>query len=240
MASGARDDKAKVPVEWLLGLVDKALTIGSDAVVAVLKRARKQWPDADPATLLKTLERSYLGSMTGGGAAVGGAAAARGLGTGASIALSLGETATFLEASLLLSLASAEIRGVSFDGLDQRRMLLFTIMLGNSGSSFVELMAARTGRHWGLRMAEGVPLETIKAINKVLGPRFVTRYGTRQGIVVLGRSLPFGVGAAIGGVGNYLIAQTVVSATRKAFGPAPESWPTRLYLSSDEPGDTTP
>jgi hypothetical protein len=62
-------------------------------------------------------------------------------------------------------------------------------------------------------------------MNKTLGYRFVTKYGTKQGILVLGREVPFGIGAAIGGGGNYLIGQGSVRAARKAFGPPPPDWP---------------
>ncbi len=70
-----------------------------------------------------------------------------------------------------------------------------------------------------------MPLSTIKQINKVLGRNFVTRYGTTQGILVLGKVVPFGIGAVIGGGANLLIAETTVRTTRHAFGPAPTVWP---------------
>ncbi len=42
-------------------------------------------------------------------------------------------------------------------------------------------------------------MATLRQINSVLGKNFVTKYGTKQGIIVLGRVAP--------------------------FGPAPQSWP---------------
>ncbi|SMD09462.1 hypothetical protein [Lentzea albidocapillata] len=70
-----------------------------------------------------------------------------------------------------------------------------------------------------------MPTATLKQINKVLGRNFITKYGTRQGIVVLGRAVPFGIGALIGGGANATMAALAVRASRRAFGPAPESWP---------------
>jgi hypothetical protein len=58
-----------------------------------------------------------------------------------------------------------------------------------------------------------------------LGEHFVTKYGTKQGIIVLGRVAPFGIGAVIGGGANAAIAALTVKAGRRAFGSPPTSWP---------------
>ncbi|MFD7648604.1 hypothetical protein ACWEPO_13420 [Streptomyces albidoflavus] len=78
-----------------------------------------------------------------------------------------------------------------------------------------------------------MPTATLRQINKVLGRNFVTKYGTRQGIVVLGRVAPFVIGAVIGGGANAALASLAVRAGRRAFGPAPEQW----SPSWDEPLD---
>lgn len=74
-------------------------------------------------------------------------------------------------------------------------------------------------------MVAQVPTATLRQIDKVLGRNFVTKYGTRQGIVVLGRVAPFGIGAVIGGGANAALASLAVRAGRRAFGPAPGEWP---------------
>ncbi|MCP2244849.1 hypothetical protein [Lentzea aerocolonigenes] len=42
---------------------------------------------------------------------------------------------------------------------------------------------------------------------------------------MLGRAVPFGIGALIGGAANATVATLAVRAARRVFGPAPESWP---------------
>ncbi|WBC15865.1 hypothetical protein O7600_03215 [Micromonospora sp. WMMA1998] len=74
-------------------------------------------------------------------------------------------------------------------------------------------------------MVAKVPSETLKQINKVLGKHFVTKYGTKQGIIVLGRVAPFGIGALIGGGANAALATLAVRAGRRAFGSPPPTWP---------------
>jgi hypothetical protein len=58
----------------------------------------------------------------------------------------------------------------------------------------------------------------------MLGRNFITKYGTRQGIIVLGMVVPFGIGAVIGGGANLVLAETAIRASRRAFGPPPEFW----------------
>ncbi|GBF17771.1 hypothetical protein Br6_05178 [Rhodococcus sp. Br-6] len=95
-----------------------------------------------------------------------------------------------------------------------------TILAGGGGSAFFGKAAARTWPYLGKLLTNAVPASTIRSANRVLGRNFVTRYGTRQGILVLCKSAPFGIGAAVGAGGNILLAQTIVKATRKAIAVA--------------------
>lgn len=163
----------------------------------------------------------YVGTFATTGAAAGGAAAAPGVGTGIALALSAGE----LELSALFVLSVAEVHGVPVDEIERRRTLVPGILLGEFGSKTINKMAERTGQHWARQLVSAVPTATLKQINKVLGKNFVTKYGTKQGIIVLGRAVPFGIGAVNGGAANATVAALAVRAARRAFGPAPEEWP---------------
>ncbi|UOX85864.1 hypothetical protein MUY14_29320 [Amycolatopsis sp. FBCC-B4732] len=183
-----------------------------------IARARRRNPDATPAEVVRTLERMYVSAPAGTGAAVGATAAAPAVGTGVTLALSAGEAFSSLELSTLFVLSVA-----------------MGILLGQSGSSAIAGKAAeRTGQHWARQLVSKVPATTLKQINGVLGKNFVTEYGTKQGIIVLGRVAPFGIGAAIGGGANATVAAMAVRAARRAFGPAPEAWP-EIELDSTPP-----
>ncbi|WP_421677341.1 hypothetical protein [Streptomyces sp. LaBMicrA B280] len=166
----------------------------------------------------------YVSALTGTGAAVGGTAAAPGVGTGVALALSAGEALSSLELTALFALSIAEVHGVPIDEVERRRTIVMGIMLGGTGSTTITKIAERTGQHWGRQVVARVPVETLRQINKILGKNFVTKYGTKQGIIVLGRVAPFGIGAVIGGSANAAIATLAVRASRRAFGPAPMSW----------------
>jgi hypothetical protein len=51
--------------------------------------------------------------------------------------------------------------------------------------------------------------------------RFVKHFAASGSAGVIGKALPFGVGAAVGGIGNHMLGRQVVRAARQAFGPAP-------------------
>ncbi|GAA3489600.1 hypothetical protein [Streptomyces cremeus] len=209
----------------VLALLDKAIAAQSLLVHKNIARARQRNPDATPEQVIRALERMYVSALTGTGAAVGGTAAAPGVGTGVALAMSAGEVFSSLELSALYALSVAEVHGVPIDEIERRRTIVLGVMLGGSGSATINKAAGRTGAHWGRQVVAKVPAETLKQINKVLGRNFVTKYGTKQGIIVLGRVAPFGIGAAIGGGANAAMASLAVRSARRAFGPAPATWP---------------
>ncbi|WP_432149046.1 hypothetical protein [Streptomyces sp. bgisy029] len=227
MATGTFDEQ--VPEEAIRGqrvlaLLDKAVEAQSSLVRKNIVRARQRNPEATPAEVIRNLERMYVSALTGTGAAVGGTAAAPGVGTGIALALSAGETLTSLEMSALFALSIAEVHGVPIDEIERRRTIVMGVMLGGSGSATITKVAERTGQHWGRQVVAKVPVETLRQINKVLGKNFVTKFGTKQGIIVLGRVAPFGIGAVIGGGANAAMGAFAVRAARRAFGPAPTTW----------------
>lgn len=228
MATGALDEPVPtvaVRGQQVLDLLDKAIDKQSPLVCKNIARARQRNPDATPAQVIRNLERMYVSALTGMGAAVGGAAAAPGVGTGVALALSAGEAFSSLELSSLYALSIAEVHGVPIDEIERRRTIVMGIMLGGTGSATIAKVAERTGQHWGRQVVAKVPVETLRQINRILGRNFVTKFGTKQGIIVLGRVVPFGIGAVIGGGANATIATLTVRAGRLAFGSPPTSWP---------------
>ena len=172
MATDAHDGpvpEAAVRGQRVLDLLDKAIDLQSPLVRKNIARARQRNPEATPAEVIRNLERMYVSALTGTGAAVGGAAAAPGVGTGVALALSAGEALSSLELSALFALSIAEVHGVPIDEIERRRTIVMGIMLGGSGSATITKVAERTGQHWGRQVVAKVPAETLRQINKILG-----------------------------------------------------------------------
>ncbi len=165
----------------VLDLLDKAIDIQTPLVRKNIARARQRNPEASPAQVIRTLEKMYVSAVTGTGAAVGGTAAAPGVGTGVALALSAGETFSTLELSALFALSVAEVHGVPIDEIERRRTIVMGIMLGGGGSATISKVAERTGQHWGRQVVAKVPVETLRQINKILGKNFIRSTGPSRG-----------------------------------------------------------
>lgn len=208
--------------------VDKALGVTRPTVLKHIDKARRKRPDATPAEVIDALGRRFTTTVAGTGAAAGASAAAPGVNLPVSVALAAGDATGFMAAAMLYVLALAEIYDIPVDDLDRRKTLLLGVLLGDAGVEAVHKVAGRTGKHWAGKIVTAIPSSSIKQVNKVLGPRFVTKYGSRQGVLVLGKQVPFGFGAAIGSAGNAMFARFTVRSANRAFGPAPDVWPARL------------
>ena len=57
---------------------------------------------------------------------------------------------------------------------------------------------------------------------------FIKRFIVRQGAGMLGRVVPFGVGAVVGGLANRVMGKGVVRAAQNLFGPLPATIPGAL------------
>lgn len=221
---------------------ERLLSVQRPLVVAHVKSIRRMHPDASPERVIQILERRYLIAVTSGGAAVGASAVIPGVGTAASLALSGVETAGFLEASALFAQSVTEVHGIAVTDPERARTLVMAMMLGTAGADLVRQFAGQaTGRgqgrsgFWGEMVTSRLPKAAMGQIGDRIRKSFIRRFVARQGGSILGRAIPFGVGAVIGGTGNHLLGRRVIDSSREAFGPPPPAFPLVL-----EPGVATP
>lgn len=91
----------------LIDSIDKAVRVQHSAVVNHVQRIRRRHPGATPAEIVAALEKKYVATVTSTGAAVGAVAAAPGVGSAVALALTVAESAAFLETTALFTLAVA-------------------------------------------------------------------------------------------------------------------------------------
>lgn len=197
-------------------------------VRANLRRMRRRFPEASPAELAFKLDRDFVNAVTGSGAAIGATAVIPGIGTLASLGISAGATVMFLEASALYALSIAELHGVHLDDPERAQTAVMAIMLGEEGTSLMQSFAGHAlGRgstpmnNWGVVLGKNVPSAAVKTIGLRIQKMFIKRLMLSHGGAMIGRLVPFGVGAVIGGAGNLLMGRSIVKATKIAFGPPP-------------------
>lgn len=202
--------------------LERALTTQRRPVIAYVRRLRRR---LSPEQAVARLDRRYLAGVAGIGAASGGVAALPGVGTAAALASGVAEVAAFVEATAVYVTGLAEIYGLGVDDPEVRRTLVLGIVLGDAGAVAIEAAGAAETR-WAQVIARGVVgRESIGRVNKLLLGQFVRRFGTRQGALLIGRALPFGVGAGIGALGNAAFGRAAIRSARRAFGPPPQLWP---------------
>lgn len=222
---GAALDKAHDAARKAIAKIDDVTT---DKVIAHIQWVTRNNPATAPEQIIRSLGREYTLTVATIGVGTGAIAAAPAVGTAGAIGYAAFDIGTFTAASALYALSVAEIHGVRLAEPERRRMLVMAVLAGNSGVVTLEKAAGRTGAHWGKSVVAKIPAAQLRQINKVLGKNFVTKYGTKQGILVLGKVVPAGIGAAIGGAGNAAFARLTIRAARQAFGPAPARLPAHL------------
>jgi hypothetical protein len=219
---------------FLVRVLDRVIRVQRPAVVAHIRSVRLRHPDATPAEIARILERRYLAAVTTGGAAVGATAVVPGFGTAVTLGLSGAETVGFLEATALFAQSLAEVHGIALETPDRARALVLTLMLGDEGVNLVRQLASQAAgastrsAYWGELVTKTLPRAAVGPLLDRLKTSFVHHFAARGGASLIGKALPFGVGAAIGGAGNHILGRRVVAASRKAFGAAPAVLPAEL------------
>lgn len=214
--------------------LDKALAIQRPVVLAYLDRVRVKRPEATPAKVIEQLERRYLAAVVGIGGASGAAAAIPGVGTAAAVATGAAEIAGFVSATAMYVLAVAEVHGVPISDPEVRRALVLAVLLGEGATIALEGAAGRAP-HWAQVIGRTTSKDKIAGVNRRLAHLLLTRFGARQGVLLIGRALPLGIGAGIGAVGNAALARTAVASARRAFGPAPATMAPRVIDAEPVP-----
>ena len=224
----------------MIRALDRVLAIQRPVVVAHLRSIRLRHPAASTAEIVRILERRYLTAVTTGGAAVGATAVVPGIGTGVTLALSGVETVGFLEATALFAQSVTEVHGIPVENPDRARALVLTLMLGKEGIDLVAQLAGQASgkgatrdRYWGELVTKTLPRAAVGPLVDRLKTAFVHQFAAKGGASFLGKALPFGIGAVIGGAGNNILGRRVLINSRRAFGVPPLRLPPDLEPRPD-------
>ena len=242
-AHNAMFDAAGQPRPGLHNVLLKAVEVQRPLVLANIRRLQRKHPRASAAQLAAILERDYLLAVTGGGALVGSAAVIPGVGTAAALGISAAAAVGFLEATALYSTALAELHGVRMVDPDRASTLVMAVMLGEEGTELLSSLSGQAAgrgkgptQAWTAAFTRRVPLAGFGTVRAKIQTMFLRSLMKKQGTAWLGRALPFGIGAVVGGVGNRLMARAVVANAKEAFGPMPDTIPGELRALANTTG----
>ena len=242
MAAGAAFDERGNPTPMVHGMLLRAVEVQRPLVLANLRRLRKSHPQATAFELSQRLERDFLSGVSTGGAAIGATAIIPGIGTVAALSISAAATVVFLEATALYAQSIAELHGVRLANPESAQLAVMAIILGDEGQAMLQGLtghALGNGKTpmqaWGKTFSKNVPLASIKSLVAPMQKRFLRKMAVKGSASVVGKALPFGVGAVIGGAGNYMMGRAVIASAERAFGPAPLEIPSLLLAELDTP-----
>ncbi len=221
-AGGTVFEKDGTPKASVLRAMERAVEVQRPLVLANIRRLQRKHPQATPAELVSIVEKHYLNTVTGGGAAVGATAVVPAIGTVAALGLSAAATVGFLEATALYAQSVAELHGVHLSDPERSRTMVMAIMLGEEGTAMMQSVAGRGGKPWASSLGK-MPSGVMGSVGSSIRKQFMKRVIARQGTALLGRALPLGIGAVVGGAGNHAMGKGVIKAARRAFGPVPET-----------------
>lgn len=236
---GARDRANAKATEWATRLAarlstDDALRISSAMLASVDEVSQHRWDAAKvraaaaPGSLrpekIDSVTSSFTRELGLAGAAAGAAAAAPMVGTVTTLASTVAELGWFTARAGDLILTIAAIHGRPDPTVDERRAWVLAVLLYGSSArdEFARTLneasvgvAPTVGRH--------IPVTTLQVANRMMSKIFVRRYGTKRGLVALGRLMPVGLGAVIGGTANYVTIRTLARHADQFFARLPYS-----------------
>lgn len=185
-------------------------------------RLHRKHPDRSPAGIEQGLELRYLTIVTVSGTLAGLSAAVPGVGTLIGLAVSGVESVFFLETSALYAASVGAVHGMQELPAKQRRTLVAGVVLGESGEELLGKNASQSARDWATTVADKLPV--VRSIDNAMAKRFIVQFIVKRGVLMFGKTLPAGIGAVIGAVGNRALAKSVIANGQRTFGPAPTSW----------------
>jgi hypothetical protein len=108
----------------------------------------------------------------------------------------------------------AHMRGYDLKD-DQVKTFVFLCLTGQAATDILKQSGLKFGMALAKEAIKKIPGEVIKAINKAVGFRLVTKFG-QKGIVNLGKAVPL-VGGVIGGAFDGIGTNTIGKTAKKVF-----------------------
>ena len=220
-------DENGEPTEGFEKALSTVLAVQRPLVLKNIQRLAAKHPGESPERLAERLGQQYLTTVTGAGAAVGGTAIVPGIGTVAALGLSGAAVVGFMEATALYAQSLAELHGITTQDPQRAQALVMALMLGDDAKELLREAAAKAGRPYdpqsslnalaGTASGTGISAFVVDRLKRT----FMRKMLLRQGAGFVGRAVPFGVGAVIGGVGNRAMGKAVMENAAELFGPLP-------------------
>ena len=208
------------PGKVVLAVVGKAVETRWDEALRTAGRTPGRTVDEKVAAISST----FVKQLAALGAAAGGTAAVPGVGTLAALGATTAELGafTFRSAEMILTIAAAH--GHTEAEVEQRRAWVLSVLaFGDDAAIGFEEVSTKLAAGMTLQAARSGGNSWFQTVNRYLGRKILARWGARRGATVLGKVLPFGIGAAFGAGTNFAMARAIARHADKFFRSLPAS-----------------
>ena len=185
---------------------------------------------------LIAVRKHFQRELVGLGTATGAVGSIPGAGTATALTVGLADIGwvTVRNADVIFTIAA--LHGHTEAEVEQRTAWVLAILVfGDEAAASYEELA----RELGKKAASVATSATMKKMNKAMAKKVFKSYGTKKGVLALGKALPFGVGAVFGGVSSHRGLKALIRDADLFFRLIPRSTtPTRMELAPppDTPG----
>lgn len=212
----------------LQGTVGKALLRGIDLAVeqrwVAAQRRAASTPGSTIDERVAHLTKAYAREIATVGAMSGAAAAVPGAGTAAVLSTTLADAGWVAFRSTELIMTIAALHGRLDAGVEERRSWVLAVLtFGAGAAASFDKVASALGKGAADTTPSSLPATAFAKVNAVFCRTIVEKYGTKRGVIALGKALPLGVGAAVGGTANYVATRTVARHADAFFRELPYS-----------------
>lgn len=214
--------------------------VGKAVLKAVDKAVEERWSRAirlaeqaegdTPEERVRSVSKQFRRELTALGAASGAVAAAPGLGTATAAGALVADLGWFAMRSTDLIMAVGAAYGHVDSTVEERRAWVLAVLaFGEDAATQFETLVrdldAKTsigGEKVSAKLAslagtDVATLDALRRINATLASQVVTKYGSRRSVLAIGKLLPFGIGAVVGGSANYALTRAVGGQAQKFF-----------------------
>lgn len=200
-----------------------------------VNQLRIENPTATPADIIGILSRKFHKTASAASGATGVLAAAPGLGTAASLGVSSVQFASFLAQAGIYVLSVAHVYGIPLENKELRRMLVMSAVLGEDATDLVTTKLGFSSISVLRSSFAQLGSNATAKVNSFLANRLkklLVRKGTTS---ILGKAMPFGIGAGIGWYVGHTMAHQVIKGTSQFLGPIPAEFSFPVTLEAEVP-----
>ncbi len=229
-----------VPVEakgWRQRLTADEIT--RTVVDAVHTAAESRWEPAQERAAalfgvthhqkLIAVRKHFQRELVGLGTATGVVGSIPGAGTATALTVGVADIGwvTVRNADVIFTIAA--LHGRTEAEVEERTAwVLAVLVFGDAAAASFQQLE----RELGKKAASSVTSATFKKINKAIAKKVFKGYGTKKGILALGKALPFGLGAVVGGASSYSGLKALIRDADRFFTELPQaSAPVRSELA---------